>query len=259
VATRVLIVDDEPLARERLRFLLRTDPEVEVVGECGNGKSAIQDIRRLKPALVFLDVEMPELDGFGVLRALNELPTIVFVTAHQHYAIPAFEARALDYLLKPFSKTRFFDVLARAKAHVERNMEDGNRQLKEVLNQLLTERQQPELLIIKSEGRLIFLKTFEVRWIEAEKDYVKVHLAKTTHLVRETMSNIQRRLDPDTFMRIHRSAIVNAKYIREIQPLLGGHHNVVLYDEQELTLSRRYRAAIDRLLRKNRIALPRSV
>ena len=259
MAIRVLIVDDEPLARERLRFLLRTDPEVEVVGECGNGKSAIQDIRRLKSALVFLDVEMPELDGFGVLRALSELPTIVFVTAHQHYAIPAFEARALDYLLKPFSKARFFDVLARAKAHVERNMEDGNRQLKEVLNQLLTERQQPELLIIKSEGRLIFLKTFEVRWIEAEKDYVKVHLAKTTHLVRETMSNIQRRLDPDTFMRIHRSAIVNAKYIREIQPLLGGHHNVVLYDEQELTLSRRYRAAIDRLLRKNRIALPRSV
>jgi two-component system LytT family response regulator len=259
VATRVLIVDDEPLARERLRFLLRTDPEIEIVGESGNGKSAIQDIRRLKPALVFLDVEMPELDGFGVLRALKELPTIVFVTAHQHYAIPAFEARALDYLLKPFPKARFFDVLARAKAHIERNREDGNRQLKEVLSQLLTERQQPELLIIKSEGRLIFLKTFEVRWIEAERDYVKVHLAKTTHLVRETMSNIQRRLDPDTFMRIHRSAIVNAKYIREIQPLLGGHHNVVLSDEQELTLSRRYRAAIDRLLKKNRIVLPRSV
>lgn len=254
---RALIVDDEPLARRRVRSLLRADPEIQVVGECGDGNSAIAAIRELQPALVFLDVEMPEVDGFGVLRALDHLPTVVFVTAHQHYAVPAFEARALDYVLKPFKRSRFLDVLGRAKAHIRREQE-SSAQLHEMLDELRSAGRAPELLIVKSEGRILFLKTSQIDWIEAEKDYVRLYLGKENHLLRETMGSIHSRLDPEIFIRIHRSAIVNVNQIREVHPLLAGDYSVILRCGKQLSLSRGYRASLDRLLSRSRVTLPRS-
>jgi two-component system, LytTR family, response regulator len=255
-AITALVVDDEPLARTRITSLLKTDPEVNLVGECGDGTSAITAIQQLTPSLVFLDVEMPEVDGFGVLRALDVLPTIVFVTAHPTYAIPAFEACALDYLLKPFKRSRFFSVLARAKNHIRRNIEYDKREA--AIRQLIDASQPHELLIVKSEGRLLFLRMSEVRWIEADKDYIRLHL-KGMLLVRETMNGIQKRLDRAVFVRIHRSTIVNIHEILEVQPMLGGDYRVVLRDRTQLNMSRRYRFVLDELLRKCCVNLAKSI
>jgi len=252
-----LIVDDEPLARARITSLLKTDPEVNLVGECGDGTSAIRTIRQLAPSLVFLDVEMPEVDGFGVLRALDALPTIVFVTAHPTYAIPAFEACALDYLLKPFKRSRFFNVLARAKNHIRRDIECDSRNA--AIRQLIDAQPPRELLIVKSEGRLLFLRKSEVRWIQADKDYIRLYLLKGTLLVRETMNGIQNRLDRAVFVRIHRSTIVNIHEIQEVQPMLGGDYRVVLRDHTQLNMSRRYRFALDHLLRQCSVNLAKSI
>lgn len=252
-----LVVDDEPLARTRITSLLKTDPEITVVGECRDGTSAIRTIQQLTPSLVFLDVEMPEVDGFGVLRALDVLPTIVFVTAHPTYAIPAFEACALDYLLKPFKRSRFFHVLARAKGHIRRNIECDSRD--SAMRQLINAQQPRELLIVKSEGRLLFLRMSEVRWIQADKDYIRLHLLKDTLLVRETMNGIQKRLDQALFVRIHRSTIVNIHEILEVQPMMGGDYRVVLRDRTQLNMSRRYRFALDDLLRQCSVNLAKSI
>src|SRR6204780_3015593 len=255
-----LIVDDEPAARRRLRSLIETDPEVRIVGECGDGILAAEMIRKMKPALLFLDVQIPGADGFDVLKEIadrRDLPAVVFVTAHPQYAIPAFEAQALDYLLKPFKRSRFFDVLARAKSHILRNIEFQESQkswrapagLQEV----------PELLLIKSRGRLLFLRMSELKWVGAERDYVRLHLQKDSHFIRDTMNNFQRRLDKNGFIRIHRSTIVNVNEICEILPLLGGDYSVVLRDKTELTLSRRYRSSLDDFLRWKLVSLPKSV
>lgn len=252
-----LVVDDEPLARARITSLLKTDPEVDLVGECGDGTSAIRTIRQRTPSLVFLDVEMPEVDGFGVLRALDMLPTIVFVTAHPTYAIPAFEACALDYLLKPFKRSRFFTVLARAKHHIRRNSECDSRDA--AIRQLVDAQPPRELLIVKSEGRLLFLRMSEVRWIQADRDYIRLHVPKGTLLVRETMNGIQKRLDRAVFARIHRSTIVNIREILEVQPMLGGDYRVVLRDRTQLNMSRRYRFALDDLLRQCSVNLVKSI
>jgi two-component system, LytTR family, response regulator len=252
-----LVVDDEPLARVRITSLLKIDPEVSLVGECRDGTSAIRTIQQVTPALVFLDVEMPEVDGFGVLRALDVLPTIVFVTAHPTYAVPAFEACALDYLLKPFKRSRFFQVLARAKDHIRRNIECDSRNA--AIRQIVDAHQPRELLIVKSEGRLLFLRMSEVRWIEADKDYIRLHLLKGTSLVRETMNGIQARLDQAVFVRIHRSTIVNIHEILEVQPMLGGDYRIVLRDRTQLNMSRRYRYALDDLLRQYSVNLAKSI
>lgn len=255
-----LIVDDEPAARRRLRALIETDPDVSIAGECGDGVRAAGLIRELRPALVFLDVQIPGADGFGVLKEIadcRDLPAIVFVTAHREYAIPAFEAQALDYLLKPFKRSRFFEVLARAKLHILRGLEDQQRPLHSTL--AAAPRESSELLLVKSRGRLVFLKMSELHWIEAERDYVRLHLARENHFVRDTMNNFQRRLDPARFIRIHRSTIVNLNQICEILPLLGGDYTVVLHDKTELTLSRRYRSSLDDFLRPKLASLPKSL
>jgi two-component system LytT family response regulator len=259
-----LIVDDEPAARRRLRSLIETDTEVRIVGECGDGILAAEMIRQLKPALIFLDVQIPGADGFGVLEEIadrRDLPTVVFVTAHREYAIPAFEAQALDYLLKPFKRSRFFEVLARAKSHILKNLEYLDRQKSE--NQRSAQpsaSQEPsELLLIKSRGRLLFLRMAELKWVEAERDYVRLHLEKDSHFIRDTMNNFQRRLDKNGFIRIHRSTIVNVNEICEILPLLGGDYSVVLRDKTQLTLSRRYRSSLDDFLRRKLASLPKSV
>jgi two-component system LytT family response regulator len=258
-----LIVDDEPAARRRLRSLIETDPEVRIVGECGDGIRAAEMIRQVKPALIFLDVQIPGADGFGVLEEIadrRDLPTVVFVTAHREYAIPAFEAQALDYLLKPFKRSRFFEVLARAKS-ILRNIEYLDRQKSESRrsDQASDSQESSELLLIKSRGRLLFLRMSELKWVEAERDYVRLHLEKDSHFIRDTMNNFQRRLNKNGFIRIHRSTIVNVNEICEILPLLGGDYSVVLRDKTELTLSRRYRSSLDDFLRRKLASLPKSV
>jgi two-component system LytT family response regulator len=259
-----MIVDDEPAARRRLRSLIETDPEVSIVGECGDGIGAADMIRKLKPALIFLDVQIPGADGFGVLEEIadrRDLPAVVFVTAHREYAIPAFEAQALDYLLKPFKRSRFFEVLARAKTHILRNLEYQQRQKSDQgeLGVASTAQEPSELLLIKSSGRLLFLKLSELKWVEAERDYVRLHLERDSHFVRDTMSNFQRRLNKNGFIRIHRSTIVNVNEICEILPLLGGDYSVVLRDKTRLTLSRRYRSSLDDFLQRRLASLPKSV
>ena len=254
-----LIVDDEPAARRRLRSLIETDPEVRIVGESGDGIRAADMIRQLKPALIFLDVQIPGADGFGVLEEIadrRDLPAVVFVTAHREYAIPAFEAQALDYLLKPFKRSRFFEVLTRAKEHILRNLEYQDRQKSA---QASASQEPSELLLIKSRGRLLFLRMSELKWVEAERDYVRLHLEKDSHFIRDTMNNFQRRLDKNGFIRIHRSTIVNVNEICEIQPLLGGDYSVILRDKTQLTLSRRYRSSLDDFLRRKLACLPKSV
>jgi two-component system, LytTR family, response regulator len=255
-----LVVDDEPAARRRLRSLMETDPEVRVAGECGDGIRAAEMIRQLKPALVFLDVQIPGADGFGVLEEIadcRDLPVVVFVTAHREYAIPAFEAQALDYLLKPFKRSRFFEVLARAKVHILRNIEYQERQGAARPPSGLQE--PTELLLIKSGGRLLFLRMPELRWVEAERDYVRLHLERESYFIRDTMNNFQRRLDKNGFIRIHRSTIVNVNEVCEILPLLGGDYSVVLRDKTRLTLSRRYRSSLDDFLQRKLACLPKSV
>jgi two-component system LytT family response regulator len=219
---RTLIVDDEPLAREGVRLLLGGDPEIDVVGECGDGRDALEGLRRLRPDLVFLDVQMPELSGFDVLAALapEELPAVIFVTAFDRYALRAFEVHALDYLLKPFDDDRFADALARAKRHLRLSHASS---LSERLLSLLEGVRAPDpeppeaRLAIKDAGRVVFLEVAEVDWIEAADYYVQLHVGDKSYLHRESMQRLEERLDPAQFLRIHRSAIVNRRCVRELR------------------------------------------
>ncbi|HTE51778.1 MAG TPA: LytTR family transcriptional regulator DNA-binding domain-containing protein [Kofleriaceae bacterium] len=249
---RVLLVDDEPLARDRLRRLLEPDPDIVVVGECADGVEAIAAIREKAPDLVFLDVQMPEKGGFDVLDELgpDDLPAIVFVTAYDHHAIKAFEVSALDYLLKPFDEDRFARTLARVKAHLRGEDDEVHRRTLALVEELRHPRHRPlDRLLIRASGRLVFLRTDEIDYIEAEGNYVRVHAGAADHQLRETLSRLETQLDPDRFLRIHRSTIVNLDRVKEIQPLFHGEHRVVLRDGTELTLSRGYR---DRLARFER-------
>ena len=248
---RTLIVDDEELARERLRALLTKEPEIDLIGECSNGREAVETIRRDSPDLVFLDIQMPELDGFGVLAALEgeKLPLVVFVTAHDKFALMAFEVHAVDYLLKPFDRQRFQTALNRVKEHLEPNNRDElNQQLNTLLRQLKGPKKQAERFVVKSGGRVFFLKNDEIDWIEAAGNYVRLHVGTETHLLRETMSAIQKKLDPALFIRIHRSTFVNIEKIKELQPWFHGEYVVIMRDGTQLTMSRSYRSNLPDLL-----------
>ena len=246
---RALIVDDEPLARERIRNLVERDPEVVVAAECRDGQEAIAAIRERAPDLVFLDVQMPEKSGFDVIAEVDVavLPVIVFVTAHDDYALRAFEVAALDYLLKPFDEDRFSKSLDRAKTQIRsRRPDEFQQRVLSMMEGLRTAPRGLERLIVKTGGQLVFLKTEEVDWIQAEGNYVRLHVGRASHLVRETIQSLEASLDPARFMRIHRSTIVNLDRVREIQPLVHGEYRVVLTDGTKLSLSRGYR---DRLAR----------
>lgn len=248
---RTLVVDDEPLARQRLRTLLGPDPDLELIGECGDGRQAVTAVQQLKPDLMFLDVEMPALDGFEVLHALAgvALPVVVFVTAHDRYALRAFEAHALDYLLKPFDKERFAQALMRAKNQVRLGQAAGiEDRLRSLLQTVEERRPLPERLVVKSAGRVSFVRVAEVDWIEAAGNYVRLHLGKEEHLLRESLGGLEARLDPRRFVRIHRSTIVNIDRIRELRPTFHGDYQVVLKDGAELTLSRSCRDKLQKSL-----------
>lgn len=263
---RTLLVDDEPLAREGLRLLLSTDPEVRVVGEAGNGPEAVRLIREQRPDLVLLDVQMPELNGFEVLSHLGpgEVPAVIFVTAYDRYALRAFDIHALDYLLKPFRDDRFHDAVGRAKAQIRlRRMSDLSQRLMSVLS-TYGERDitpppatapappaAPEpwvrRLAIRDTGRVVFLDVEEIEYIEAADYYVQIHAGGKAYLHRETMQSLEARLDPERFMRIHRSAIVNSRRIRELRSEGRRELVVVLTGGAELRVARSHREKFQHL------------
>lgn len=239
----VLVVDDEALAREGLRSFLEHEPDVEVVGEARNGNEAIAAIRQLAPDLVLLDIQMPMGDGFAVVRALGSThrPVIVFVTAHDEYAIRAFEVHAMDYLLKPVERSRFRQTMDRVRATLRRPDPGVPLRLAALLDQLESHAGTADRLVIKSGGTVSFVDVEEIDWIEAAGNYARIHTGSRRHLIRQTMARLERELDPRTFVRIHRSTIVNLDRVKQIQPYFKGEHVVVLHDGTKLTLSRTYR------------------
>ena len=241
---QTLIIDDEPLARQRIRDLLVNEKEIDVAGESGNGVEAVAMIHDKKPDLIFLDVQMPEMDGFQVVENIKPemMPHIIFVTAYDQYALRAFEVHALDYLLKPFDQDRFQKALDRAKKQIEFQKDgDFSYRLKELLHEIKSDDTYLERLIIKSEGRIFFVKTDEIDWIEAAGNYVTLHVGNEEHLMRDTMNSMEKKLDPKKFFRVHRSKIVNFECIKEIKPWFNGEYLIVLNDDSQLTLSRKYR------------------
>jgi two-component system, LytTR family, response regulator len=248
---RTLIVDDELLARKRIRNLLRGRREFTVTGECANGKEAIATIAQQQPDLIFLDVQMPDLDGFSVAQSIAtpHPPVIVFVTAYDQYALRAFEFHALDYLLKPFDDERFEKTLEWARTQIQRNQIHAFSERMMALLEDYQGRQRPapaqtqrlSRVLVKSAGRIFFINTEEIDWIEAEGCYARLHTGRQSHLLRETMNALEAQLDPQLFLRIHRSTIVNRERIKELLPQSHGEYIVVLQDGTQLRLSRSYR------------------
>lgn len=250
---KTLIVDDEPLARDRLQKLLDAEPEVTVLGQCSNGKEAVKTIREKAPDLVFLDVQMPELDGFGVLGELatEQVPVIIFVTAHDKFALKAFEVHAVDFLLKPFDRERFQTALKRAKQRIsQKRPGELDQRLAALLAEMRPEPASLERMAVKTSGRVIFIKTNDIDWIEAADNYVNLHVGNESHLHRETLTALAERLPSKKFMRISRSTIVNVDRIKELQPLFHGEYAVILRNGTTLTLSRSYRDVLDQLVGK---------
>jgi two-component system, LytTR family, response regulator len=248
---KTLVVDDEPLARARLTGLLSSEPDIDLVGQCRDGEEAVTSIMDYSPDLVFLDVQMPHMNGFEVIDAVGSerMPLVIFVTAYDQHALQAFKVRALDYLLKPFDRERFSDALHRARKQIERDETgDIGRRLLALVKDLRKDQPRAERLVVKSGGRLFFLRVDEIDWVEAAGNYVRLHVGPTSHLLRETMNAIEGRLDPEKFFRIHRSRIVNMERIQELQPWLNGEYAVLLRTGTRLTLSRGYREKLqDRL------------
>jgi two-component system LytT family response regulator len=259
---RVLVADDEPLARRRvLRLLREHDDQVDVVAVCETGSQAVDAIRETRPDLVFLDVQMPGMDGFEVLERLGgELPAVIFVTAHDGYALRAFEVHALDYLLKPFDADRFNRALEHGRAQVEHRAEEGGNRLAGLLEQLARERigtggrldaglapaAQParrylDRVMVKVRNKVEFLRIADIDWIEAEGNYVRLHVGKKAYLVREKIGTLEERLDPESFLRVHRSTIVQLDRVAELHPMAAGDGILILRDGSELKLSRGFR------------------
>lgn len=248
---RTLIVDDEPLARERLANLLQPIEDIEIVGQCRDGEEAIAAIHDSTPDLVFLDIQMPNMSGFDVIEAIgsDRMPLVIFVTAYDQHALRAFQVRALDYLLKPFDRDRFTDALQRARKQLERDESgDIGRRLLALVKDLRRDQPRSDRLVVKSGGRLFFLRADEIDWVEAAGNYVRLHVGNTSHLLRETMTAMESRLDPEKFFRIHRCRIVNLDRIQELQPWLNGEYAVVLRTGARLTLSRGYREKLQERL-----------
>lgn len=247
---RALIVDDERLSRQRLKRMLAAHPDVEVLPECRNGAEAIAAIRAHAPDILFVDVEMPGTDGFAVLDAITgPCPAIVFVTAHSQYAVRAFETSVIDYLLKPFDEARFERALARAKDRVrQQHRTDLTAELRALLQGAGGRDRPLERITVRDGDKAVFVKVAEIDWIEAESNYVRLHVGSGSHLLREALSSIEGRLDPRHFRRIHRSTIVNTDAISELRSWFHGEYRLVLRSGVELKLSRSYRKNVEDLL-----------
>jgi two-component system, LytTR family, response regulator len=250
---RAAIVDDEPLARRRIRNLLTEAPDVEVVAECANGKDAIESLEESPPDLLFLDIQMPEIDGFDVLQAIGvgRVPVVIFVTAYDQFALRAFEAHALDYLLKPFDDERFGAALQRARERIRQQQGgDLDRRLHALLENVRGDHGYPRRLVVPSGHRSIFVRTEHIDWIEAERNYIRLHVGGKAYLLRENLTHIASSLDPATFCRIHRSIIVNIDRIQSVESLFHGEYQVVLQDGTKLTSGRSYRRGLLALMGK---------
>jgi two-component system, LytTR family, response regulator len=257
-AIRTIIADDEHLARKKLRLLLGSEPGVQVVAECENGQQTIDAVRTHKPDLLLIDVRMPDLDGFQVLEQIgaDEMPVVVFTTAYDQFAIRAFEAHALDYLLKPFEGERLHHAIERARLEI---LKSHDRDLTSRILDLLSKKTEPKTesrqvddrMVIRAGGKVVFLDVKEIDWIEAAANYVKLNVGKDSYLLREGIGSVSERLDPDRFIRIHRSAIVNVRKIKELQPCESGEYIAVLKNGKELSCSRGYRNELQRLIGKN--------
>jgi two-component system, LytTR family, response regulator len=263
MSLRILIVDDEPLARDTVRLLLDSQSDVEIVGEARNGTEAVQQISSLQPDLVFLDIQMPGLNGFEVIKEVGaeNMPVVIFATAFDEYALKAFEAQALDYLLKPYDDDRFEAALDRGRARVE---EQRIGKVSSELVSLMTShserkavpvatgpeevRDRSKRILIKERDSVFFVKTENIDWVEAAKDYVVIHVGQKKHLLRESMTRMEKRLDPSTFVRIHRSSIVNVERIKELKAYFHGDYIVYMNDGSELKLSRRYWSRVEHIL-----------
>lgn len=252
MSLRVLVVDDEPIARRGLLRLLRQETDIEVVEECGDGESAVAAIGRLAPDLVFLDVQMPELDGFAVIEAVGaqRMPAVIFVTAFDQHAVRAFDAQALDYVLKPIDPARFRRALQRARERLARPDGDFVRRLALALGEIDRSGapRSPGRLAIRSDGRVRLVDVGEVERLVAAGNYVEVHAGARPHLLRETMASLEARLDPARFVRISRAAIIGIGHVREVQPLFNGDFVVIQKSGAKVNGSRRYRAALEKLL-----------
>ena len=239
---QVLVVDDEAPARRKILRLLRQEPDVRVVGEAGGAESAIVAIEKQRPDLVFLDVQMPGMDGFGVVQAIpaKEMPRVVFVTAHDQYALRAFEVHAFDYLLKPFGEERFRTVLQRARELNAQSSDGFGARIQDLLRQLERERSFPDRLLVHENERAHFVPIREISWIEADKNYLILHCGVKTHTLRGTLESIASSLDPKIFMRINRGSLIRLEAVRELVPWFHGEYKVILKDATELRWSRRY-------------------
>jgi two-component system LytT family response regulator len=250
---RTVIADDEPLARERLRQLLRNHADVQILAECVDGREAVDAIRAHLPDLVFLDVRMPEMDAFGVIEEIGaeDFPDVVFVTAYDQYAVRAFEVRALDYLLKPIGRERFARAMDRARSRAANGNGGEQGELAQKLRSLIDEaKNEPEYLerlLIRKGERMVLVRLDEVDWIDGAGNYLELHAGKTTYLLRHTLSGLESRLDPHAFLRIHRSTIVNVDRISELHPTFAGDYVVTLRDGTQLSLSRTYRGKVEQL------------
>lgn len=256
---RVVIADDERLARHKMRVLLDSEPNVVVVAECQDGRQTVSAINCLHPDLLLLDIQMPDLDGFQVLSEIvpSDLPVVIFTSAYDQYAIRAFEAHALDYLLKPFDQGRLHQAMERARAEL---VKSENREISHRLIQLLSQfKAAPTIasveaqnrLVIKAKGRVIFLHLDEIDWVEAAANYVRLNVGKESYLLRETISRTSERLNPNEFIRIHRSTIVNVRKIKELIPVNSGEYVVVLKNGKELSCSRGYRAHLQQVIERH--------
>ncbi len=257
-AIRAVIADDERLARKKLSILLASEPKVEVVAECSDGRQAVVAIRSFRPDMLLLDIQMPDLNGFEVLSEIppDEMPQVIFTSAYDQYAIRAFEAHALDYLLKPFDQDRLHAAIERGRAEIQKcKDQDLTNRVLELLSAVQSgKRPVPEFderLAIRTNGRVVFLNLEEIQWIEAAANYVRLNTGKDSYLFRETISRILERLNPSHFVRIHRSVIVNVTRIKELIHVNSGEYVVVLHSGKELSCSRSYRANLQPLIAKN--------
>ena len=248
---RVLIVDDEPLARDRIREMLKDHSEFEVIGEAQNGQDAIRSVEKLNPDLVFLDVQMPGLDGFDVLQSLDveQLPVVIFVTAYDQHAIRAFNVHAVDYLTKPFDRNRFAEALEHAKVFIKGAKGPDTARILSMLEDLKPGTRYLERFAVKNGETVFFVRADEVDAVEAEGNYVRIRLGNSSHLLRDTLTNIEEKLNPQVFVRIHRRTIVNINRVKELQTWARGEYRVVLLTGAHYTLSRGYRQHFESFIR----------
>jgi two-component system LytT family response regulator len=240
----VLIVDDESHARERLKKYIKSDQDLSISGECSNGVEAVKIIKKKNPDLVFLDVQMPQMDGLGVIETVGakEMPVTIFVTAYDRFAIQAFKVNAMDYLLKPVAKDRFKESVNRAKEYFIKNENNElNKRMLDLLQEMRPQKQYIDRIMVKTSDRMYLVKAVDIDWIEADDNYVKLHVGIKYQLLRQTMKSLEDTLDPSVFLRIHRSVIVNMDRIKEIQQWFNNEYTVILKDGTELTMSRGYK------------------